>query len=366
MEDKFNTLSINKSEFLGDSKNFKHDIEIKNEMIRNNISNSNNSSGSKNEENEIILSDCLSLLLKNPEKASELFKKNIIPYKNFMNDPWSIINNQNIVFKIKDEIFPIKVGLPILLSKLIYKTELSNDSIKKLYLNKSYFGIKSNNIEPEMKKIKINDILNEKNNNNEYALNNENTINNLNEIYYNSQTRKNIIRRDTLSNKIKSTTPSTEQIKLLNLKNGKNDIRFICRSRLSGEHVLSSELYLWDKDDKIIISDVDGTITKSDVLGQLMPMFGNDWAQPGVSELYNSIERNGYKIIYLTARAICQSSITKHYLNNLSQNNIPLPKGPLVMSPDGLFTSFKREVIDKTPQVKIFVLTKTFIFFQQK
>lgn len=345
MENKIVNLNLNDNKDLDE-------IDYSNEK-NSNLNNYNNLC-LYNESSDIIISDCLSGLLKNPDQANEIFNSNLISFKLFMNDPWSIINNQNIVFKFGDDIFPIKVGLPLILSKFLFKTELPEDTIKKLYHNKSYFGIKSSNLEPELKKIKLDKIikLNELNRESNYK--EDLGFDSVKDLNYEVIKKPSLKRKETLSNKVKTTTPTTEQIKMLNLKKGKNDIKFICRSRLSGEHVLESEIYLWDKDDKIIISDVDGTITKSDVLGQLMPIFGNDWAQPGVTELFTSIEKNGYKIIYLTARAICQSSITKTYLNNLNQNNIMLPKGPLVMSPDGLFTSFKREVIDKTPQVTFF------------
>jgi len=39
-------------------------------------------------------------------------------------------------------------------------------------------------------------------------------------------------------------------------------------------------------------------------MGQLAPICGTDWSHPYVTDLYNSIYNNGYKIIYLTARAI--------------------------------------------------------------
>ena len=54
---------------------------------------------------------------------------------------------------------------------------------------------------------------------------------------------------------------------------------------------------------------------------------------------------------YLTARAIGQSSMTKNYLTNLIQNQKSLPPGPLFMSPDGIFTSLRREVIEKKPHL---------------
>ena len=33
-------------------------------------------------------------------------------------------------------------------------------------------------------------------------------------------------------------------------------------------------IYLWKETDKVVISDIDGTITKSDVLGHILPVIG--------------------------------------------------------------------------------------------
>ncbi len=144
--------------------------------------------------------------------------------------------------------------------------------------------------------------------------------------------------------------PSNNILSLLNLKLGKNTISFTCTSRLYGTTILNSEIYLWDYNDKIIISDVDGTITKSDVLGHVLPMFGKDWTHSGVCSLFNSIDKNNYKILYLTARPLCQSEKTKNYLRSIKQDELILPNGPLLLNPDGLISAFKREVIDRTPQ----------------
>lgn len=43
-----------------------------------------------------------------------------------------------------------------------------------------------------------------------------------------------------------------------------------------------------------MISDVDGTITRSDVLGHVIPAIGGTWAHAGVAELYTRIKNNGY------------------------------------------------------------------------
>ena len=69
-----------------------------------------------------------------------------------------------------------------------------------------------------------------------------------------------------------------------------------------------------------MISDVDGTITKSDVLGHLYTAMGRDWTHEGVAQLYTSIHGNGYNIVYLTARAIGQSDATKSYLKGITQD----------------------------------------------
>jgi phosphatidate phosphatase LPIN len=37
-------------------------------------------------------------------------------------------------------------------------------------------------------------------------------------------------------------------------------------------------------------------------------MVGKDWTHQGVAKLYTDIVRNGYQIMYLTARAIGQAS----------------------------------------------------------
>jgi phosphatidate phosphatase LPIN len=43
---------------------------------------------------------------------------------------------------------------------------------------------------------------------------------------------------------------------------------------------------------------------RSDVLGHILPIVGKDWAQSGVAQLFTKIKNNGYKLLYLSARAI--------------------------------------------------------------
>ena len=93
---------------------------------------------------------------------------------------------------------------------------------------------------------------------------------------------------------IKTLTPSTLQLKSLNLEPGDNTITFTVKSRLQGEQKVTGKIYLWDYRTKIIISDVDGTITRSDVMGHVMPRFGHDWSHAGICNLFQKINGNGY------------------------------------------------------------------------
>ena len=77
----------------------------------------------------------------------------------------------------------------------------------------------------------------------------------------------------------------------------------------------TARIFLWNHSDSIVISDIDGTITRSDVFGQILPYVGKDWSQEGVTTLFSSIERNGYRFVYLSARAIGQVSfVNRHHV----------------------------------------------------
>ncbi|XP_024983920.1 phosphatidate phosphatase PAH1 [Cynara cardunculus var. scolymus] len=148
---------------------------------------------------------------------------------------------------------------------------------------------------------------------------------------------------------IRTQVPTTEQISSLNLKDGQNMVSFIFSTRVLGVQKVDAHIYLWKWNARIVISDVDGTITKSDVLGQFMPLVGKDWTQSGVARLFSAIKENGYQLLFLSARAIVQAYLTRSFLLNLKQDGKALPNGPVVISPDGLFPSLFREVIRRAP-----------------
>lgn len=135
---------------------------------------------------------------------------------------------------------------------------------------------------------------------------------------------------------------SSQQIASLNLQEGRNEVVFSVTTAYQGTTRCKCSIYLWNHDDKIIVSDIDGTITKSDILGHILPVIGKDWAQSGVANLFNKIQDNGYKLLYLSARAIGQAKITREYLKSIRQGDICLPDGPLLLSPTSLISAFRR------------------------
>ncbi|XP_061065749.1 phosphatidate phosphatase LPIN3 isoform X3 [Eubalaena glacialis] len=120
----------------------------------------------------------------------------------------------------------------------------------------------------------------------------------------------------------KSLRLSSNQIRRLNLQEGANDVVFSVTTQYQGTCRCRATIYLWKWDDRVIISDIDGTITK-----------------------------NGYKFLYCSARAIGMADLTKGYLQWVSERGCGLPEGPILLSPSSLFSALHREVIEKKPEV---------------
>ena len=71
-------------------------------------------------------------------------------------------------------------------------------------------------------------------------------------------------------------------------------------------------------------------------------MVGMDWSQAGIASLYNMIERNGYKFMYLSSRSIGQSRVTRDYIRSIRQGDLTLPDGPVLLSPSSLIQAFHK------------------------
>ncbi|CAD6441990.1 34164ca7-20d4-4990-9d37-0d9cf53b7912 [Sclerotinia trifoliorum] len=139
---------------------------------------------------------------------------------------------------------------------------------------------------------------------------------------------------------------TSDQLKALGLKSGPNPVSFTVNRA-----TCQANMYLWKYDVPIVISDIDGTITKSDALGHVLNYIGRDWTHIGVAKLYTEIVNNGYNIMYLTSRSVGQADTTRAYLNGVAQENYHLPKGPTILSPDRTLAALRREVYIRKPEV---------------
>ncbi|XP_010223105.1 PREDICTED: phosphatidate phosphatase LPIN1 isoform X1 [Tinamus guttatus] len=143
---------------------------------------------------------------------------------------------------------------------------------------------------------------------------------------------------------------TSDQLKNLKLKDGPNDVTFSVTTQYQGTCRCEGTIYLWNWDDKVIISDIDGTITRSDTLGHILPTLGKDWTHQGIAKLYHKVSQNGYKFLYCSARAIGMADMTRGYLHWVNERGTVLPQGPVLLSPSSLFSAFHREVIEKKPE----------------
>ncbi|XP_058469594.1 phosphatidate phosphatase LPIN1 isoform X1 [Solea solea] len=143
---------------------------------------------------------------------------------------------------------------------------------------------------------------------------------------------------------------TSEQLMSLQLQEGPNEVVFSVTTQYQGTCRCQGTIYLWNWDDRIIISDIDGTITRSDTLGHILPTLGKDWTHQGIAHLYHKVSQNGYKFLYCSARAIGMADMTRGYLHWVNERGTMLPMGPVLLSPSSLFSALHREVIEKKPE----------------
>ncbi|KJZ71541.1 hypothetical protein HIM_09079 [Hirsutella minnesotensis 3608] len=139
---------------------------------------------------------------------------------------------------------------------------------------------------------------------------------------------------------------TSDQLKEMDLKPGENLMSFTVNRA-----TCSANMYLWKEETPVVISDIDGTITKSDALGHVLNMIGRDWTHSGVAKLFSDIALNGYNIMYLTSRSVGQADTTRAYLNGVAQDGYKLPHGPTILSPDRTMAALRREIYLRKPHI---------------
>merc|ERR1719295_1778577 len=61
------------------------------------------------------------------------------------------------------------------------------------------------------------------------------------------------------------------------------------------QRTVSGNIYLWNSGDRVVLSDVDGTITKSDVRGHILTKIGFECVHQDIVEILGRINGIGYR-----------------------------------------------------------------------
>uniref|UniRef100_A0A8C1H700 phosphatidate phosphatase n=1 Tax=Cyprinus carpio carpio TaxID=630221 RepID=A0A8C1H700_CYPCA len=285
--------------------------------------------------------------------SKEKFMEHLVKYQDFVSNP-GIIEDPNLVICINSKYYNWAVAAPMILSVQAFQKTLPKSTIEQLVKDKmpkksgrwwfswrrkdrNNAAVKTQSNSTEIISVELSSDEDVSVRKNSEAMN---TAQCISQMYR------------------KSLRLTSEQIESLNLREGANTVVFSVTTQYQGTCRCEATIYLWSYDDKIIISDIDGTITKSDALGHILPQLGKDWTHHGIAKLYHKIHQNGYKFLYCSARAIGMADITKGYLQWVNDRGTVLPKGPVLLAPSSLFSALHREVIEKKPEVfKIACLT---------
>ncbi|GMF10441.1 unnamed protein product [Phytophthora lilii] len=124
---------------------------------------------------------------------------------------------------------------------------------------------------------------------------------------------------------------------------------------------VDAKLHLWGPNESVVVVDLDGTLTISDVEGHIRTLrLGQyDFLHAGACDFFTKLHELGMRIVYLTARPLDWASASRTHLENAVQQSIPLPPGVLITNSTGLTGALFTEVVNKTPHVfKIQVLNE--------
>ncbi|KAL5109522.1 Phosphatidate phosphatase LPIN3 [Taenia crassiceps] len=276
----------------------------------------------------------------------ERFCAHLVTFEEFSKDPAGVIADPNLVLLFNGKFYNWNTVAPLILSRVCFQAELPYGSIlrleesfmpKKQPRRRAWFTWGTSDSGPQSNVgAEVNKTMAEV----QHEIQNDHPQSTTVSLAEECQVLR---RRIALTSR---------EVECLGLKPGVNNIEFRIVTKFQGTASCTARIYLWRSDDKVVVSDVDGTITRSDLLGHVLPALGRDWSHEGVAELYSRAADNGYKFIYLSARAIGEAGLTRSCLDQVCQRGkYRLPSGPILLSPTSLLDAFHREVIARTPEL---------------
>eukprot|EP00960_Hanusia_phi_P045873 757468-Hanusia_phi.AAC.2 len=151
-------------------------------------------------------------------------------------------------------------------------------------------------------------------------------------------------------------SPPSDVLSSIPLSKGKNLVEFHLADASSEPVACSASLWLLDVTDRLVVVDIDGTITRSDVRGlvasqlqgtasflsnalsasnpwapDLSAALSADYTHDGVREFLTAVSAAGYLLLFLTARPITLADRTRDFLATAGRaGDSTLPEGPLI------------------------------------
>uniref|UniRef100_A0A7S3NRI9 LNS2/PITP domain-containing protein n=1 Tax=Aureoumbra lagunensis TaxID=44058 RepID=A0A7S3NRI9_9STRA len=154
--------------------------------------------------------------------------------------------------------------------------------------------------------------------------------------------------------------PSDKELAAMQLCPGRNSIRFETIRR--GKHLIAeARIFLWKQNDGIVICDIDGTVTRTDIRGFVDSVVNETPtnAHAGVCDFLDQVASRAH-VLYLTSRPLVLADATRFFLDNLKQSALSagrgigaraarMPQGPLIMARSNLTSALYSELVLKNP-----------------
>ncbi|KAK2856335.1 hypothetical protein Q5P01_005070 [Channa striata] len=298
-------------------------------------------------------------LTDNREITKEQFREKIISYQQFAENP-SIIDDPNLVIKIGSKYYNWSTAAPLMLAMQAFQKPLPKAAVESIMKEKMpkkggrwWFSWRGRNSTSKSDSLSECGACGSAEEAGKIPSRHKEESSSSDEEHRAANQSSPTIQSELTTGDVsykKTLRLTSEQLLSLQLQDGPNDVVFSVTTQYQGTCRCQGTIYLWNWDDKIIISDIDGTITRSDTLGHILPNLGKDWTHQGIAQLYHKVSQNGYKFLYCSARAIGMADMTRGYLNWVNERGTMLPMGPVLLSPSSLFSALHREVIEKKPE----------------
>lgn len=147
-----------------------------------------------------------------------------------------------------------------------------------------------------------------------------------------------------------SPRPSREQLRALGC-DGISDVECRLGFTISGIFQGEVSLWAWSATDRVVVVDIDGTITRTSAWGYLQTVYlgSYEYIHKGSVAFLRHMHQLGYKMLYLSARPLSHVAETRELLRAIQcEGGDGAPRGPLMTNRRGATSSLYMEVVSQT------------------